>query len=78
MVSRTKTNKEVKTKVGNANGPYEDVLTSVKRLKLSWIGQARETNKADRENDGKTLSENGLALNGTSYCGKVRSGGSWF
>ena len=34
----------------------------------------------DRGNDGKTTSKSGLALNGTAYCGKLktaRSGGSW-
>ena len=36
--------------------------------------------EADREDDGKKTSESGLALNGASYCGKLRSarsGGSW-
>ena len=36
--------------------------------------------EADRGNDGKTTSKSGLALNETSYYGKlrtVRSGGSW-
>ena len=36
--------------------------------------------EADRGNDGKTTSKSGLALNGTSYYGKLRtasSGGSW-
>ena len=34
----------------------------------------------DEGNDGKATSKSGLALNGISYCGKlrtVRSGGSW-
>ena len=36
--------------------------------------------EADRGNDGKTTSKNGLALNGKYYYGKLRtarSGGSW-
>ena len=36
--------------------------------------------EADRENAWKTISESGLVLNGTSYCGRLRiarSGGSW-
>ena len=36
--------------------------------------------EADRENYGKTTSESGLALNGISYYGKLRtarSGGRW-
>ena len=32
------TNKEVKARIGNAIGPYEDLLTSVKRCKLKWHG----------------------------------------
>ena len=32
------TNEEVKARIGNAIGPYEDVLTSVKRRKLKWYG----------------------------------------
>ena len=31
------TNEEVKTRTGNAIGPYED-LTSMKRRKLRWYG----------------------------------------
>ena len=31
-------NEEVKARIGNAIGPYEDLLTSVKRLKLKWYG----------------------------------------
>ena len=30
------TNEKVKSRIGNAIGPYEDLLTSVKRLKLNW------------------------------------------
>ena len=49
--------------------------------KLSYKEQIKEGDEeADRENDGKTTSKSGLALNGTSYYGKprtVRSGGSW-
>ena len=36
--------------------------------------------ETDRESDGKTTSKSGLALNETSYYGKLRiarSGGSW-
>ena len=32
------TNEEVKARIGNAIGPYEDILTSVKRRKLKWYG----------------------------------------
>ena len=31
-------NEEVKTRIGNAIGPYVDLLTSVKRHKLKWYG----------------------------------------
>ena len=30
------TDEEVKTRIGNAIGPYEVLLTSVKRCKLKW------------------------------------------
>ena len=32
------TNEEVKARTGNATGPHEDFLTSVKRCKLKWYG----------------------------------------
>ena len=32
------TNEEVKARIGNAIGPYEDLLTSVKRRKVKWYG----------------------------------------
>ena len=32
------TNEEVKARTGNAIGPYEDLLTSVKSRKLKWYG----------------------------------------
>ena len=32
------TNEEVKVRIGNAIGPYEDLLTSMKRRKLKWYG----------------------------------------
>ena len=47
---------------------------------LSYREQFKEGDEeADRRNDGKTTSMSGLALNGISYYGKlrtVRSGGS--
>ena len=49
--------------------------------RLSYREQFKEEDEeADRGNDGKVTSKNGLALNGTSYYGKLRtarSGGSW-
>ena len=32
------TNEEVQARIGKAFGPYEDLLTSVKRRKLKWCG----------------------------------------
>ena len=32
------TNEEMKARIGNAIGPYEDLLTTVKRRKLKWYG----------------------------------------
>ena len=31
-------NEEVKARIGNAIGPYEDLMTSAKRRKLKWYG----------------------------------------
>ena len=33
-----KTNEEVKARIGNTFGPYEDLMTSMKRCKLKWYG----------------------------------------
>ena len=32
------TNEEVKARIGNATGPYEDLQASAKRRKLKWYG----------------------------------------
>ena len=49
--------------------------------RLSYREQFKEEDEeADRGNDGKTTSKSGLAFNGTSHYGKLRterSGGSW-
>ena len=49
--------------------------------RLSYREQFKEEDEeADRGNDGKTTSKNGLAFHGTSHYGKLRterSGGSW-
>ena len=86
------TNEEKKARIGNTIRPYEDLLTSVKRRKMKWYGHVtRSSGLAKtilqgtvqggrrRGNDGKTTSKSGLALNGISYYGKLRtarSGGS--
>ena len=83
------TNEEVKARIGNAIGPYEDLLTTVKRRKLKWYGHVTRSSglaktilqgtvkerdkEADRGNDGKTTSKSGLALNGIDYYRKPRT-----
>ena len=37
------TNVEVKARIGNAIGPYKDLLTSVKRSKLKWHGHITQS-----------------------------------
>ena len=37
------TNDEVKTRIGNAVGPHEDLLPSVKRRKLKWYGHVTKS-----------------------------------
>ena len=74
------TKEEVKARIGNAIGPNEDLLTSVKRRKLKWYEHVTLSSElvktilqvtvqggneeADRGNDGKKTSKSGLALNG--------------
>ena len=87
LVQRSQTNDEVKARIGNAIGPYEDFLTSVKRRKLKSYGphdhldwprlsyreQLKEGDTdADRGNDGKTMSKRGPSLNGISYYREPR------
>ena len=62
----------------NGSGTSHDHLNWPR---LSYREQFKEEDEeADRENDGKTTSKSGLALDGTSCYGKlrtVRSEGSW-
>ena len=39
------TNEEVKARIGNALGPYEDLLTTVKRRKLKWYGHVTQSSR---------------------------------
>ena len=83
------TYEDVKARIGNTIGPYENLLTSVKRRKMKCYGHVtrsyreqfkEEDEEADRGKVGKTTSKSGVALNGISYYGKPRimgSGGSW-
>ena len=65
------TNEEVKTRIGNAIGPNEDLLTWPR---LSYREQFKDGDEeADRGNDGKTASKSGLALNGIYHYGKPRT-----
>ena len=46
--------------------------------RLSYREQFKgEDKEADRENDGKTTSESGLALIGISYCRKLENSEEW-
>ena len=38
LIQRPHNQRGVKTRIGNAIGPYEDLLTAVKRRKLKWYG----------------------------------------
>ena len=82
------TNEEVNSRTGNVIGPYEDLLTSVKRRKLKWYGHVTLSSglaktiiqgtvqgwrRRGRGNNGKTTSKSGLALNGIHYYGKSRT-----
>ena len=44
------TNEEVKARIGNTIGPYEDLLTSVKRRKLKWYGHVTRSSGLAKTN----------------------------
>ena len=83
------TNDEVKARIGNTIGPYEDLLTSVKRRKLKWYGHVTRSSGLAKTNLQGTVqggrrrgrqrkrredkSKSGLALNGIYYYGKPRT-----
>ena len=75
------TNEKVKARTGNAVWPYEE-LTSEKtqtevvraRRTIIWTGQDYpKGNSSKRETKRQTTSKSGLALNRTSYYGKLRT-----
>ena len=79
------TNEEVRAKIQQAIGPYEDLLTIVKRRKLQWYGHVSrssglaktilqgtvkgEEDEADKGRGGKTTSGNGQAWSSPSPRG---------
>ena len=42
------TNEEVRAKIQQASGTYEDLLTTVKRRKLQWYGHASRSSGLDK------------------------------
>ena len=70
------TNEEVRNRIKQASGPYEDLLSTIKRRKLIWFwhvitrgGLAKtvlqetvrgEEREEDKRRDGKTTLQNGL------------------
>ena len=83
----------MKARIGNAIGPYEDFLTSVKRRKLKWYGhvtrlsglaktvlQGTVQGGRRRGRQRKRWEDNIKEWTGLEYYGKrrtARSGGSW-
>ena len=59
-------NEEMKTRIGNAIGPYEDLLTSVKRRKLKWYGHVTRSSVLAKTN-----------LHGTVQGGRGRQRKRW-
>ena len=45
LVQNHITNEEVKARIGNAIGPHEGLLTSVKRCKLKWYGHVTRSSQ---------------------------------
>ena len=43
---RYRVHEEMTARTGNAIGPYEDLLTSVKRRKLKWYGHVTQSSEA--------------------------------
>ena len=84
------TNEEVRAKIQQAIGPYEDLMTIAKRRKLQWYGHVSrssglakailqgtlkgEEDKADRGRGGKTTLRNGQAWSSASSRGQWRTG----
>ena len=83
------TNEEVRAKIQQAIGPYEVLLTIVKRRQLQWYGHISRSSglaktilqgtvkggrKADKGRGGKTTSGNGQAWSSASPRGQWRTG----
>ena len=76
IVHRTLTNVEVRNRIERAIGPYEDLLTTVKRRKLKWYGHVSRSSglsktimqgtvkggrrRGGQRSDGKIISRIGL------------------
>ena len=83
------TNEEVKARIGNAIGLYEDLLTAVKRPKLKWYGHVTRSSRLAktilqgtvqegrrRSRQRKRWEDNmkeWTGLDGASYYGKLRT-----
>ena len=69
------------TEISVCSKVIREHITRSSGLAKTYREQFKEEDKeADRGNDGKTTAKSGLALNGISYYGKLRtarSGGSW-
>ena len=84
------TNEEVRSKIEQAIGPHEDLLTIVMRHKVQWYGHVSRLSgldktilkgtvkggkdKADRGRGEKTTSRNGQAWSSASPRGQWRTG----
>ena len=53
------TNEEVKARIGNAIGPYEDLLTTMKRRKLKWYGHVTRSSGLAKSEDYPTGNSSG-------------------
>ena len=45
------TNEEVRNRISNAIGPYEDLLTTVKKRKLKWYGHVSRSSVTGSEKE---------------------------
>ena len=53
------TNEDMKARIGNAIGPYEDLLTSVKKRKLKWYGHVTRSSGLAKTYPGDALLSEG-------------------
>ena len=80
------TNEEVRRKIQEAIGEYDELLTLVKKRKLRWFGHVSRSSglaktilqgtvkEADRRRGGKTISKSGQEWTLPAQLGQLKTG----